>query len=74
MGLKEVSEKLGYQENSVNKIEDGLQALLMYEEYLETGDAETKRELLKYNQSDLERTRFIFDYVDSLYKGLRQTL
>jgi len=70
MGLKEVSEQFGYKKESENKIGDGLQALIEYEKYLETNDEGIKRELLKYNQSDLERTRFIFNYIYKIHRDL----
>ncbi|MDG6249512.1 ribonuclease H-like domain-containing protein [Methanocalculus sp.] len=70
MGLKEISEQFGYKQEHQNKIGDGLQALIEYEKYLETNDEGIKKELLEYNQSDLERTRFIFNYIYKIHRDV----
>ena len=74
MGLKEISDHFGYKTNLEPRIGDGLQALCEYQKYLDTNDEKIKRELLEYNQSDLERTRFIFDYLNKLHQDFCQTL
>jgi predicted RecB family nuclease len=62
MGLKDVSKALGYQEPPDLRISDGLQGLLVYEEFLRTRN-ENLKDLLRYNLSDLERTKFVFDKI-----------
>lgn len=68
MSVKEVSVLLGYKEPKNMKITDGLQALFEYKQFLEKRDNETKKELLRYNKVDLERTRFVFNQLNKLMK------
>lgn len=65
MSVKDVSVFLGYQEHE-SKISDGIGALSEYNDFLTTGDNQSKNELLDYNKSDLERTKFIFDVIKKL--------
>jgi Icc-related predicted phosphoesterase/uncharacterized protein YprB with RNaseH-like and TPR domain len=69
MGVKEVSVLLGYKEPKNMEITNGLQALIEYEQFLETKNIKIKKELLRYNRVDLERTRFIFNIIDKLMKN-----
>ena len=59
-----MSEGLGYRPQDL-KISNGKRAPLEYEKYLrEThkgAKKKIKNELLKYNQDDLRRTKFIYD-------------
>ncbi len=64
IGLKKVSECIGYRPSDL-KISNGRDAPLEYERYLREEHKKTKKkikkELLKYNQEDLKRTKFIYD-------------
>ncbi len=64
IGLKKVSECLGYRPSDL-KISNGKNAPLEYERYLrgkhKKASKKIKKELLRYNQEDLKRTKFIYD-------------
>lgn len=66
MSAKEVSVLLGYKEPENMEISDGLQALIAYNQFLETKNKRIKEELLNYNKVDLERTKIIFDKINRL--------
>ena len=65
---KTVSDYFGYKEPKNLQIHDGLQALLEYKRYLKSKSEKMKKQLLKYNRSDLERIRLIFNKVYDLFK------
>ena len=64
LGLKKVSESVGYYPSDL-KITEGMLAQLEYERYLGAKHQEEKetikQDLLKYNQDDLKRIKFIYD-------------
>lgn len=64
LGLKKVSECLGYRPSDL-KISNGKKAPFEYERYLreehKKAKKKIKKELLRYNQDDLKRTKFIYD-------------
>lgn len=63
-GLKDVSKYFGYQTSDL-KVSHGLDALIMYMEFLKKKSKKSKekikRDLLRYNEDDLKRTKFIYD-------------
>ncbi len=65
MGVKNVSDYLGYEEPSL-EIHDGLMALINYKRFLDSNDKKIKKELRDYNATDLERTKYIFDKLTDL--------
>jgi len=71
MGAKWISKYFGYKEPHL-QIYDGLEALIEYKVYLNTRDKKRKKkiksDLLKYNMSDLKRTRLIFEKLKNLLK------
>lgn len=71
MGAKWISKYFGYKEPHL-QIFDGLEALIEYKAYLNTRDKKRKKkiksDLLKYNLSDLKRTRLIFEKLKNLMK------
>ena len=64
LGLKNVSECLGYRPSDL-KISNGKNAPFEYERYLreehKKAKKKIKKDLLRYNQDDLKRTKFIYD-------------
>lgn len=77
MRMKDVSCFLGFKEPFL-AIQDGLQALIKYKQFLDEENENTrlriKRELLAYNRSDLERTRFVFEKLRALIYANDSTL
>lgn len=71
MGAKSVSRYFGYKEPYL-EIYDGLEALIEYRSYLDSKDRKRKQkiksDLLRYNESDLKRTRLIFNKLGNLMK------
>ena len=69
MGLKNVSRYIGYEEAGL-EIHGGLEALMKYHRYLKEKKPRKPRirkDLLAYNKSDLEATKFVFDYLQNLF-------
>jgi len=64
LGLKNVSKCLGYRQSNL-KISNGRDAPREYKRYLrgehKMAKKKIKKELLRYNQEDLKRTKFIYD-------------
>ncbi len=66
MGLKKISELLGYVEEGDFETSSGFEALIEYEHYLSCGDEKILFDLVRYNESDLYRTKFVFEKVREL--------
>jgi len=65
-GLKDVSKFLGYPASELN-LSSGIEAPFEYEKFLrkrkKTSKEKIKNDLLSYNQDDLKRTKFIYDFL-----------
>jgi len=68
---KTVSDYFGYKEPKNLQIHNGLQALLEYKRYLKSKNEKVRKQLLKYNRSDLERIRLIFSKIYDVFKEPR---
>ncbi|WP_456321241.1 ribonuclease H-like domain-containing protein [Palaeococcus sp. (in: euryarchaeotes)] len=69
MSLKDISRYLGYAEPEDVTIKNGIDALSQYLQFLNTGDEKIKRELLKYNKTDLDRLKFVFEKIKDLMEN-----
>ncbi len=68
LSSKNVAVRLGYKAPRDLGIIDGLQALITYGDYLESKRERLKLDLLEYNKTDLEMTKYIFDKIDESMK------
>ena len=69
MDAKTVAHYFGYDAPGNLSVHDGLEALFRYKEYLRTHSSRTKKQLLRYNESDLKLTRRIFEELRNLEAG-----
>src|SRR6266480_1351162 len=69
MDAKTLAYYFGYDAPGNLSIHDGLEALFRYKEYLRTHNPRTKKQLLRYNESDLKLTRRIFEDLRNLEAG-----
>lgn len=68
-GLKEVGGYFGFKRKY--EYMDGIEAQMLYHQYLETRMSSIKHKLLEYNREDLEATLFVVDRLRSLANGER---
>jgi len=69
MDAKSVAHYFGYGPPENLAIHDGFEALMRYKEYTRTRNPRIRKQLLRYNASDLKLTRRIFEELRSLEAG-----
>lgn len=69
MDAKSVAHYFGYDPPRNLAIHDGFEALIRYKEYARTHNARIRKQLLRYNESDLKLTRRIFEELRDLEAG-----
>jgi Icc-related predicted phosphoesterase/uncharacterized protein YprB with RNaseH-like and TPR domain len=72
MGVKSVSDYFGFKKPKNMEIEDGLAALSAYASFLEDKSTKTRKELLKYNKSDLKRCAMVYDSLDEIFRSKKE--
>jgi uncharacterized protein YprB with RNaseH-like and TPR domain len=68
LGLKSISEYLGYIPNKKIKITDGMDVLYKFKFYRQTKDPEIKNQILLYNEEDLKRLAYVFNKLNEILR------
>ena len=65
---KTVSDYFGYKPPKYLHIHNGLEALMFYKMYLRTKNKKLKKQILRYNKSDLQRIKLIYQKIFNLFR------